>query len=133
MFLGRLVATLPGDEAQPGAFVGPCPPQAVVECNFWQLRGDVGANASAVAGVDTNISPGPEIAVSGDRRWPPAPQQGFVVQGVSADMASWKELEVDDGLCLAEPWPLCSDDDNILDKLGNDFDDDNLPPWPHEM
>jgi len=35
LFLGRLVATLPADEAH---MLGPSPPQAVVECNFWQRR-----------------------------------------------------------------------------------------------
>jgi len=35
VFLGRLVATLPGMEAQA---LGPNAPKAVVECNFWERR-----------------------------------------------------------------------------------------------
>jgi len=38
VFLGRLVTTLPGDDvaSRPQSFISS--PQAVVECNFWQLR-----------------------------------------------------------------------------------------------
>lgn len=112
VFLGRLVATLPGDapSLQPDDVhranngEGPNPPQAVVECNFWQLREaspesrDVKAphaqrTHELVEGAHRPPPPGP---LPMGRRW---------IQG-HADADSMQNREED-----------C----------------DELPPWPHEM
>jgi len=132
-----------GAEAQQRCFPGPCPPQAVVECNFWQLRGSSSASIgnAAIHDADSNASAWsgtrPGINVSSEPHHPSNSQRGLLGEElgsymVSPEVAAWKDLDIDDGLCLAEPWPQCSDDDDVLDRL-DDLDDDNLPPWPHEM
>jgi len=126
IFLGRLVATLPEEDAKVSTAAmnlpGPSPPEAVVECNFWQLRGSSGG-----AGVSGH---------------------GHTQLGAAAED---RGQEVARSFALSAPWaptakPLLSlsalpprprrrlEDDDIFAELGGtDEDDEDLPPWPHEM
>lgn len=65
-FLGRLVATLPGDQSHSPNHHGPSPPQAVVECNFWQCRGGLAGSTSSRAGP---FSPSPQLSGADGLLW----------------------------------------------------------------
>lgn len=154
VFLGRLVATLP-EEAQ-GAPVdtsrggsGPCQPQAVVECNFWQLREALGdpntqTRISDSRPIGTVVPPlhasssshGHTITgASGARQFPtlvPPPSalapwpSTAGVHGVPAPMGLQRE---DHGprYHSIPPWPHST----LRDRDAKDST--ALPPWPHEM
>lgn len=126
VFLGRLVATLPGEEA--GARTpcqGPSTPQAVVECNFWQLREALGMSPRTAAYTGTPTSevrppvscgppttPSPLLGVS-----PPRPLS------FSRSAAS-----------LMSPAPAATSSlTGPEEGVEDDDEDEELPPWPHEM
>jgi hypothetical protein len=70
VFLGRLVATLPDEKvADSNQVACPSRPQAVVECNFWQLR-------DALGGVVPNSVP-PELSASAPAHDPLATVQSL--------------------------------------------------------
>jgi hypothetical protein len=114
MFLGRLVATLPEDQApqdQPDRRLvqqGPNSPQAVVECNFWQ-------RCPAPIQPSSEASSTLPVASSGGNASCTAspPQPALRKFGVSA--ASSRVLAA------------------IAAGQSSKEDDYDLPPWPHEM
>jgi len=152
VFLGRLVATLP-EEAQAGTSrggSGPCQPQAVVECNFWQLR-DALADSNTQIGIADPSPIGPVVpplhpsssshahTFAGSRverhGFPtlvpppsaPAPWPSTAgVHGVPAPMGLKRE-EHGPRYQTMPPWPHSTmwDRDAKIPSA--------LPPWPHEM
>jgi len=117
VFLGRLVATLPGDEAPPPSTCqGPSTPQAVVECNFWQLREALGNSprASACSSAPPD-APGKPTAA-------PSPLLGAALPRPLSFSRS--------ATSLCTPGPLTA---ASLAPPEEEEEDDEFPPWPHEM
>lgn len=135
VFLGRLVATLPAPSASseepPEASAasqgaaGPSQPQAVVECNFWQLR-------DALADIQVPIpTPGLSYA-SAAAALAPATEQP-PVRGASLP---WEQPPARGALLPSEKPPARG---AALPIVPGPFrarwiqDAEELPPWPHEM
>lgn len=116
VFLGRLVATLPGEEATATpdrGVVGPNPPQAVVECSFWQLR-----DALTGASLDTRAS----SARTGAHGPPPA------------EWATWHGGPVPPCPAPAPSTaPAARGAGGSAARRSGEEDAEELPPWPHEM
>jgi len=165
VFLGRLVATLPEDEVSAtDGYHWPRPPQAVVECNFWQFRGQgfrpgtpLVATPRSLDGQQTGWPPfsppfssAPRIALSLDA-FASADDIAAVPGGSGgggganySGRGEGAELEVD-GMApfRAAAVPDPSSLDYALSLLpavrgtaaagADDEEDEDLPPWPHEM
>lgn len=125
VFLGRLVATLPEDEVRgAGGHGGPCPPQAVVECNFWQLRGLGRAGlAPSAGGPSAAAAPAAALAAA-----PPAPPRAAEVAPPRPADRSSSQSGFDDLWRLLPARAAAPKSASYVEE-----EDEDLPPWPHEM
>lgn len=125
VFLGRLVATLPEDEVRAsGGHGGPCPPQAVVECNFWQLRGLGRAGvAPSAGGPSAAAAPAAELAAPAAA----PPRAAEVAPPRPLDRAA-SQSGFDDLWRLLPARTAASKVARHVEE-----EDEDLPPWPHEM
>jgi len=130
VYLGRLVATLPGEEMCQLGSDASRSPQAVVECNFWQLQNAGATSSDGSTPASTRVHAGPSAVssrgnpgVHNDANWcMPSP--------ASRGMA---------GVALAAPRPPSHGWQHVLPHgcttMHDHWQDDqeDLPPWPHEM